>query len=370
MVEVRARLRMSHLFAGLVAFGFVAIASPVALAAPHILDVPVAFHVKNTNTSALPCPSDGAAYTVRGHLVGPKSAFGPHGRRAVTLFLHGFNVGAYMWRLPGFPKLDVPRALARRGDVSLVIDELGYDRSDHPNGELACLGSQADVTHQIVQKLRSGGYSVARGRPRSFKTVVLAGHDAGAVIADIELYSYDDADALIQLTWAENDYTQDALKAFAALQPTCASGGQQAEQGPPARHDPAGGPLGYVQFLTDAKIRYELRRDNRPAVVNRIMPLINRNPCGEFESVPASIQLNEQRLSQIHVPVLYGYGGKEFLWTQQGLAQERQYFSGSHDVTTVVFHRAGHFPQFSMPSAFQSTVAGWLRSRRLVTRAR
>ena len=31
------------------------------------------FHVKNTNTSGVSCPSDNAGYTVRGHLVGPQS---------------------------------------------------------------------------------------------------------------------------------------------------------------------------------------------------------------------------------------------------------------------------------------------------------
>src|SRR3954447_8753158 len=332
-----------------------------------VVDLPVAFKVRNTNTSALPCPSDGTEYTVRGHLVGPRSALDGSRPRAVTVYLHGFNVGAFMWRLPGFPQLDLPIALAKLGHVSLVLDELGYDTSDHPNGSLACVGSQADITHQLVRKLRNGDYAVAGARPTTFQTVVRGSHDVGALIADIEAYSYQDVDALIHLTWADQGFTQTAITGFADLLPTCASGGQPAEQGPPARDDPAGGPSGYVQFLTDATIR-EQQPELDPAVMDKLMRLVNRNPCGEFAFIPEANQLNAQRLPEIHVPVLYGYGKLEFLWTQDGLAQEAQLFRGSRDLTTVVFRNAGHFPQFSrVASTFQTTVAEWLRSRGLLS---
>jgi pimeloyl-ACP methyl ester carboxylesterase len=302
---------------------------------------------------------------VRGDLIGPRSALDSRKPRAVTVYLHGFNTGAFMWRLPGFPQLDLPTALAKRGHVSLVIDELGYDRSDHPEGLLECFGSQADVTHQIVQKLRRGDYAVSREKPRRFRRVVLAGHDAGAAIADIEIYSYHDVDGLIHLSWAEQGSTQTAETGYADLLPICATGGQPAEQGPPDRDEPAGGPSGYAQFLTDAEIRQNLA-DLDPAVLDRGMRLVNRNPCGEELSIPAVLELNMQKLPEIHVPVLYGYGALEFLWTQDGLAQEAQLFRGSPDLTTVVFRNTGHFPMLSLRFAptFQSTVARWLRAHR------
>jgi hypothetical protein len=346
-----------------VALSVAALAVPAAAQAGDVADLPVSFQVKNTDTSALPCPSDSAQYTVRGYLVGPRSALAGPESRAVTVYLHGFNVGAYMWRLPGFPQLDVPMALARLGHVSLVVDELGYDTSDHPQGLEACFGSQADVTHQIVQELRAGRYTGIGDRGPTFKRVLLAGHDAGAAIADIEAYSYRDIDGLIHLTWADQGFTQTAQTAYASLLPICASGGQPAEQGPPDRDDPAGGPSGYVQFLTDGEIRQGLS-DLEPAVVDRLMRLVNRNPCGVEFSVLEAIQLNAQKLPEIHVPVLYGYGDLEFLWTQDGLAEEAQLFRGSPDLTTVVFHDVGHFPQFSLRFApiFQSTIANWLHS--------
>src|SRR6266576_2153667 len=114
-----------------VALGFAGAVQTAGAKAGGVVDLPVSFKVKNTNSSDMPCASDGARYTVRGHLVAPRSALDARGRRAITVYLHGFNVGAFMWRLPGFPQLDLPAALARLGHVSLVVDELGYDRSDH-----------------------------------------------------------------------------------------------------------------------------------------------------------------------------------------------------------------------------------------------
>ena len=46
--------------------------------------------------------------------------------------------------------------MARLGHVSVSIDRLGYDDSGHPQGHLTCIGSSADVTHQLVQHLRAG----------------------------------------------------------------------------------------------------------------------------------------------------------------------------------------------------------------------
>jgi pimeloyl-ACP methyl ester carboxylesterase len=336
-----------------------------------IVDLPIAFQVRNTNTSGVPCASDGAAYTVRGQLVGPRSAL--HGRkpRVITVYLHGFNVGGFMWRLPGMPELDHAVALARLGHVSLTVDRLGYDTSGHPHGWLSCLGAQADVAHQLVEKLRGGDYAVNGGGPTSFQTVVLAGHDSGAMIADIAAYSYpEDIDALVHFNWAEQGFTEKVQMGYVETLPVCASGGQDAEQGPPDRDDPAGGPSGYVQFLTDAQIREE-QFNTEPEVVNRLLRLVNRNPCGEFTQVPQVTQINAQRLPEIRIPVLYGYTEYEFIWTQEGLAQQAQHYRNSRDLTTVVIRDAGHFPQFSrVAPAFHSTIAEWLRSRGLVSAGR
>jgi hypothetical protein len=348
------------------------IAPTSAWAAParsQIADLSVAFQVRNTNTSDVPCASDGGTYTVRGRLVGPRSALYDKAPRAVTVYLHGFNVGGFMWRVPGVPQLDLPAALARLGHVSLTVDRLGYDTSGHPHGWQSCFGSNADVAHQLVEKLRSGDYAVTGDRPATFSTVVLAGHDSGATIADIVAYSYRDIDAIVHFNWAEQGFSETSRQGYAELLPVCGSGGQAAEQGPPARDDPAGGPSGYVQFLTDEKIREE-QRNTAPEVVDRLMRLWNRNPCGEITQVPQVAQTNVLRLPEIRIPVLYGYTEHEFVWTQEGLAQQAEHYRNSKDLTTVVIRDAGHFPMFSrVASTFQSTVAEWLRSRRLLSAA-
>jgi pimeloyl-ACP methyl ester carboxylesterase len=80
------------------------------------------------------------------------------------------------------------------------------------------------------------------------------------------------------------------------------------------------------------------------------------------------VQVNMQRLPEIRIPVLYGYTEHEFVWTQEGLAQQAQHYRNSRDLTTVVIRDAGHFPMFSrVAPTFHSTIAEWLRSRGLVS---
>src|SRR5437016_4523629 len=58
---------------------------------PNVVKRAVTFQVKNVDTSALACPSDGAAYEVKGHLIGPTSELGlgvSGGHLSVTLYLH------------------------------------------------------------------------------------------------------------------------------------------------------------------------------------------------------------------------------------------------------------------------------------------
>src|SRR3954451_6403197 len=79
---------------------------------------PVTFQVRNLNRSTLPCPSDGAAYDVKGYLIGPASDVGPGasgGRHSVTLYLHGFSVDESFWNFSAIPKYDYAAAMGRTG---------------------------------------------------------------------------------------------------------------------------------------------------------------------------------------------------------------------------------------------------------------
>src|SRR5882724_3634871 len=58
----------------------------------------VSFQVHNTNRSMVPCQSDGAAYTIVGHLVGPAARPGDDDTaRPVVLDLHGLGFGEFFW---------------------------------------------------------------------------------------------------------------------------------------------------------------------------------------------------------------------------------------------------------------------------------
>jgi|SRR5947209_2049146 len=151
--------------------------------AAGVVDLPVSFAVQNTNTSAVPCPSDGRAYTVRGHLTAPASAFAAPG--AVAVYLTGLETGEWNWRLTAVPGYDWPVEMARAGETSLTLDLLGYGQSGHPPGYASCYGSQADVVHQVVADLRAGRYRAPTATPPRFDRVVLVGHDVGGAFAAI-----------------------------------------------------------------------------------------------------------------------------------------------------------------------------------------
>src|SRR3954454_19664320 len=193
-VQRPCRASLWSLVAVVAATAGVLVAAPARAATPvDVVSRPGSFAVVDTNTSGVPCPSDGARYTVRGHLTGPPAALTSRRAEAVTVYLYGEEAGEWNWHLTSMPAYDHATQMARLGHVSLTIDELGYGASGRPsNGNLTCQGAEADITHQIVQQLRSGTYASGSTPGVSFSHVVLAGHDVGAEVAEIEAYSYAD----------------------------------------------------------------------------------------------------------------------------------------------------------------------------------
>ena len=186
----------------LVALASVLFAVPPSAQAKGTVELPVTFQVQNTNTSHFPCSADGAAYTVHGHLIGPRAGIYGPGPREVTFYLQGFDSAEWNWRFQAVPGYDYGAELARLGHVSLTIDQVGYGKSGFPPGNSTCFGSQADIAHQIIGQLRSGSYSVNGAAPPTFADVVLAGHDIGGDMAQIEAYSYGDVNGLMLFTSA------------------------------------------------------------------------------------------------------------------------------------------------------------------------
>src|SRR4051812_9128624 len=323
-----------------------------------IVELPVSFAVTNSNTSQAPCFSDGARHVVRGHITAPQAALSSGRGGTITVYLYGFEGGEWNWHFKGVPGYDYATEMAKLGHVSLTIDELGYGASGIPrDGNLTCQGAEADITHQIVQQLRSGHYS-AGGRPGvGFSTVVLAGHDVGGQVAQIEAYSYSDIDGLIVMTFADQGYTPYIIeKSILAANDWCTVS--------PAE-TPPGSPTSYVHYVSREEWRTLLFYDAEPRVIDATDAVRLPNPCGIVRSVPPAVELDLAHDSQIKVPVLVAFGNNDTLvWTREGEEQQESNY-GSTDKSTVFVPYGGHFLMFGRRSGprLRSAVSKWLDQR-------
>jgi pimeloyl-ACP methyl ester carboxylesterase len=310
-----------------------------------VVELPVSFAVHNTNTSAVPCPSDGRRYTVRGHLTPPTGA----APGAVAVYLTGLDTGEWNWRLTAVPGYDWAREMARAGETSLTLDMLGYGASGHPDGSESCYGSQADVTHQVISELRAGHYRVDGARPVRFDRVVLVGHDVGGAFAQIEAYSYRDVDGLVVATWADQGQTPLLLERANRAGAVCATNGG-----------------GYFYMEQPAEYRADLFDNVDPSVFDAFLGRREPNPCGYMSTALAAIATDRLRVPDIHVPVLIAIGADDKIFTHDGWEQQRGLYSGSRDVTAATIPDTGHYPMLerSVPR-FRALVAGWLARRGL-----
>jgi pimeloyl-ACP methyl ester carboxylesterase len=277
----------------------------------------------------------------------------------VTLYLFGYDAGEWNWRLRAVRGYDHAFEMARRGHVSLTIDELGYDSSDHPPGMATCVGAQADVAHQIVRMLRTGRYVARRRRAPMFSRVVLAGHDIGGLAAEIEAYSYKDIDGLIQVTWADQGQTPYIVeRATVSAFEWCTTDAQRAEDADPAS------PSGYHYFTqSPQEFREKLFFQPDPRVLDAATRLRNRNPCGLIRSAPNGVWVDLARAREITVPVLIVFGAEDTLvWSRDGERAQEQNYPASHDRTTVFVPAAGHFPMLERTApVFRKALAAWLK---------
>jgi pimeloyl-ACP methyl ester carboxylesterase len=326
-----------------------------------IVDVPVSFQVQNTNTSRDPCPSDGKSYVVRGHLTGPRAAVLGPGPRAVTLYYEGFDSGEWIWRFRLVPGYDYATEMAKLGQTSVTVDQIGYGASGHPQGNDTCVGAQADIAHQIIGQLRSGTYTAQGTSPAKFKSVVLGAHDVGAAAAEVEAYSYDDINGLMVFTYQDQGFTPFVLGIAANAGARCAAGGEPAYPG---------GPGGYV-YYPQVSDWPTLMPNSEPAVIAGAIASRLRNPCGLIPTTATTATLNfagattgTMGLGEIHVPVLLVLGALDPVFTHDGFEQQARYYTGSRDVTAALMPGTGHFETLDGNAPrFRKLVADWLGTR-------
>jgi pimeloyl-ACP methyl ester carboxylesterase len=303
-----------------------------ATAAP--LSVPVqsravSFQVHNSNRSMVPCLSDGAAYTIVGHLVGPPARRGDDNMaRPVVLDLHGLGFGEFFWSFDAVAGYNWANTLAERGVASVVIDRIGYGGSGRPPGTQSCIGAQADVAHQIVQELRSGSYALEGGEALRFGRVALAGHSAGGAITQIEAYSFRDVDGVMVLSFSDLVGSPRTYTALAQAAVTCLGGGN------PPGHAPFG--------QSDADFQALMFHDADPKVVAAVTAMRNPEPCGDDASLLTAIVTDVREVPTITVPVLLLIGDHDAVFPPPALESQRRLFAGSHDVTAVTIPDTGH----------------------------
>jgi pimeloyl-ACP methyl ester carboxylesterase len=273
--------------------------------------------------------------------------------------VHGSVVGEPTWRFSAVPGYDWAGEEAKLGHASVTIDRLGFGASGLPDGNETCIGSDADVAHQIVSALRDGRYNVhGRAAPR-FRRVAVAGLSAGGIIGGVEAYSFADVDALVSLSSAFDQgfspaTTADLLTNANGPVLVCARGGEAKYPGGPGGYD-------YTFKGTEAT---ELFYDTAPAVIDAVIAAHEREPCGFGTSFAQTLLADALHLGDIQVPVLLVFGDHDVLFPPPDGQRQRDRFSGSRDVTLVQMADTGHALNVGRTApAARAVVSRWLHAR-------
>jgi pimeloyl-ACP methyl ester carboxylesterase len=316
--------------------------------------VAVTFTVRNTDTSQFACTSDGGTYQVKGHITGPASALAASSKKkkrkpkGATLYLHGLGVGEWLWYF-GIPSYNYALQQAKAGHVSVTVDRLGYGASGRPDGNQNCIGSQADVAHQIVQALKNGTYAVASGKAVKYKRVALAGHSAAGEISILEAYSYRDVSALVVVAFSFSNLPA-ANIAFGNQRNSCQAGGNPVP--------------GYAFFgQTGAEFQQTFFHSAVKAVRDQATPLHPADPCGNNLSLTDAINHQAAGARTIKVPALVICGGNDVLYAPYGCDAQASRF-GSKDKRSITIANAGHGLPLEKPApTFRKKLGDWLTKR-------
>jgi hypothetical protein len=289
----------------------------------EVVDVPVRFTVKDQNRSLLRCKAAGGTYRVVGRLVAPASGPGS----AVTLYLHGVLLASqFEWHFKGVLGYDFATEMAKLGHTSVIIDRVGYGKTRPipTSGAGTCLGSQADHTHQIINALRRGRFSV-RGpsttEPKAFPKVALAGYSLGGNIAELEAGSFRDPDALVIVSWSDEGLTDYGTPIPEVIR-LCSPGSAKRP----------GGKNGYFPTLPDRKLPPLLSKQADPRVISAMLRAAELDPCGPlttgaqwFEGLAATAK------ARVQSPVLMIHGIFDVLFHRSAWERSFRRFTGTRD---------------------------------------
>lgn len=337
------------------ALGAPAEAAPRATSA-NVLDIPVTFKVINRNTTGIPCAQqpDGKTYEVHGSIVAPKDLV-RESSPAATLYLHGLGYGGFFFHLKEIPQYDYAREQAGQGHVSVVIDRLGNPAQDDlKDGNATCLPAQADMANQIAASLRAGNYDAGSADEPKFGRVLLVGHSAGGMIAEIAQAVFKTADALAVVGYTHYPSPLAFQQFFAA--------GQDCLTAPQSARGSQGSP-NYAPFgRTDEDFAAGHFYDIEPAVAEIVLRKHNLDPCGDLQSGLQGLLSTSALTSLIDVPVLLINGANDALFPPPFSQIETQTaWSSAARLGVVEMPGTGHALTFGRThEEFRSLMAQWL----------
>lgn len=314
----------------------------------NAVTVPVSFTVTLQNRSGLPCaevpPASGTA-VVRGHIVGP--AYQVNGPLTQgTLYSHGDGYDENFWSYDKNQSYNYTADMARRDHVSVTIDRLGYGASDKPNGNSICLGTEADVLHQIIGQLRAGTYQGTQ-KPR-FDRVGLVGHSASGFAIEQEAVAFSDIDALGVVSSGELSATPLVAQRAGEQQVRCVTS-----------------PDGYAGLEADAaQFRADHIVNTVPAIADDLTARRTQDACAGSRNTAQIVAGNPIRNNLIRVPVLSIAGTEDKFFPNNQL--QAPTYSGSAKVTLKRIPNTGHAIAFGRTAPiFRNDMNDWLTANKL-----
>jgi pimeloyl-ACP methyl ester carboxylesterase len=282
------------------------------------------------------------------------------------VLVHGIASSTANWDFT--PTWSTARALASAGYVVYSYDRLGYARSSYfdvpGGGETLTTSEHRRMLHQVVQDVKSGGYSTsasddcAAATPGGMRnpTVVILGHSAGGWIVAGYPGTYHDVAAMIQTS------------IFATTDGAAAQSDQTSQGG---HFDPNPQHPDYFDFFHQ---RSDCVSFNTypPGAVQSVVdiactPPFIPSPFGEITDLGAMLAQNDVAISRIGpgTPVLLAAGDHDTTAPPEKVSADFEYYKAhcGCDVSRYTIPSSGHLWQVhaALPQVVNEFVQ-WLTS--------
>ena len=179
--------------------------------------------------------------------------------------------------MPGHPDVDYAAGLADSGEISLVIDRLGYG------------ASPVLIGHEHAPRLASrrappsdpAGSRWGTAAVPELDDVIVHAHSVGAAIAQAEASKWKDVDGLVLMSWSDAGVSPRAIRESALQHAACLLGGGR-----------DGAPRGYAwNGRTEPDFRSIHFATAADGVQQTAAGLRNPDPCGDAISLAQLVTL-------------------------------------------------------------------------------